>query len=48
VRTDNGQGLDVRVQSFGYLSRCGFGGKQTVFVDQHDCNLALSPRGVEV
>jgi hypothetical protein len=36
VRTDYGQGSDVRVQGFGYFSRCGFGGKQTIIVDQHD------------
>ena len=47
VRTDDRQGPDVCVQSFGYLSRCGFGRKQTVFVDQHGCNFALSRRGAE-
>ncbi|MGA3010955.1 MAG: hypothetical protein ABSD72_11910, partial [Terracidiphilus sp.] len=44
----DGQGPYVRVQGFGYLARRGFGGKQSVFVDQHGCNFALSRRSVEV
>jgi len=39
VRADDGQGANVLVQSPGYLSRTWLGWEQTIFVDQHNCNL---------
>jgi hypothetical protein len=41
VRADDGQVSNVCVQRFGNLAHCGFGGKQTVFMNQHDGISAL-------
>ncbi len=42
VSTDDGQCSHVLIKCLGYLSGAGFGGKQTIWVDQHDSDSTFS------
>ena len=44
VRTNNGQGSHRLIERPGYLSSTGLGRKQTIWMDQHDSDTALSLR----